>query len=89
MVSSASTLRLLLAARSPEQLRDTVPAVHRILVDARAQIMEETLGNLSAFYAMFPGNHKFNVSPCGSRRIIMPASPQYSLHTPGIRPLRI
>ena len=25
--------------------------------------MEETLGNLSAFYAMFPGNHKFNVFP--------------------------
>jgi len=23
--------------------------------------MEETLRNLSAFYAMFPGNHKFNV----------------------------
>jgi type IV secretion system protein VirB4 len=32
-------------------------------VDARAQVMEETLGNLSAFYAMFPGNHKFNVFP--------------------------
>jgi type IV secretion system protein VirB4 len=30
---------------------------------ARAQVMEETLGNLSAFYAMFPGNHKFNVFP--------------------------
>jgi len=29
----------------------------------RAQVMEETLGNLSAFYAMFPGNHKFNVFP--------------------------
>jgi type IV secretion system protein VirB4 len=43
------SLRLLLAARSPEQLRDTVPAVHRIFVDARAQVMEETLGNLSAF----------------------------------------
>jgi type IV secretion system protein VirB4 len=57
------SLRLLLAARSPEQLRDVVPAVHRIFVDARAQIMEETLGNLSAFYAMFPGNHKFNVFP--------------------------
>ena len=57
------SLRLLLAARSPEQLRDTVPAVHRIFVDARAQVMEETLGNLSAFYAMFPGNHKFNVFP--------------------------
>jgi type IV secretion system protein VirB4 len=57
------SLRLLLAARSPEQLRDTAPTVHRIFVDARAQVMEETLGNLSAFYAMFPGNHKFNVFP--------------------------
>jgi type IV secretion system protein VirB4 len=57
------SLRLLLAARNAEQLRDTVPAVHRIFVDARAQVMEETLGNLSAFYAMFPGNHKFNVFP--------------------------
>ncbi len=57
------SLRLLLAARTTEQLRDTVPAVHRIFVDARAQVMEETLGNLSAFYAMFPGNHKFNVFP--------------------------
>ena len=57
------SLRLLLAAHSQEQLRNTVPAVHRIFVDARAQVMEETLGNLSAFYAMFPGNHKFNVFP--------------------------
>jgi type IV secretion system protein VirB4 len=57
------SLRLLLAARSPEQLRDVVPAVHRIFVDARAQVIEETLGNLSAFYAMFPGNRKFNVFP--------------------------
>src|SRR6202453_3697536 len=52
-----------MAARSAEQLRDTVPAIHRIFVDARAQVMEETLGNLSGFYAMFPGNHKFNVFP--------------------------
>jgi type IV secretion system protein VirB4 len=57
------SLRLLLAARSPEELRDTTPAVHRIFVDARAQMMEETLGNLSAFYAMFPGNRRFNVFP--------------------------
>jgi type IV secretion system protein VirB4 len=57
------SLRLLLAARSAEQLRDAIPAVHRIFVDARAQVMEETLGNLSAFYAMFPGNYKFNVFP--------------------------
>ncbi|HEY1499212.1 MAG TPA: type VI secretion protein [Acidobacteriaceae bacterium] len=57
------SLRLLLAADSPEQLRNTIPAVHRIFVDARAQVIEETLGNLSAFYAMFPGNGKFNVFP--------------------------
>ena len=57
------SLRLLVAANTAEQLRDTIPAVHRIFVDARSQVMEETLGNLSAFYAMFPGNHKFNVFP--------------------------
>ncbi len=57
------SLRLLLAARNQEQLRNAIPAVHRIFVDARAQVMEETLGNLSAFYAMFPGNHKFDVFP--------------------------
>jgi type IV secretion system protein VirB4 len=57
------SLRFLVAARSVDELRGLVPAVHRIFVDARAQVMEETLGNLSAFYAMFPGNHKFNVFP--------------------------
>jgi len=57
------SLRLLLAADSPEQLRAVAPAVHRTFVDARAQVIEETLGNLSAFYAMFPGNRKFNVFP--------------------------
>lgn len=57
------SMRLLLAARSPEQLHETIPSVHRLFVDARAQVMEESLGNLSAFYAMFPGNGKFNVFP--------------------------
>jgi type IV secretion system protein VirB4 len=57
------SLRLLLGARSPEQLREVTPVVHRVFVDARAQVVEETLGNLSAFYAMFPGNQKFNVFP--------------------------
>jgi type IV secretion system protein VirB4 len=57
------SLRLLLAAHNPEQLREITPAVHRVFVDARAQVIEETLGNLSAFYAMFPGNQKFNVFP--------------------------
>jgi type IV secretion system protein VirB4 len=57
------SLRFLVAARSVDKLRGVAPAVHRVFVDARAQVMEETLGNLSAFYAMFPGNGKFNVFP--------------------------
>ena len=57
------SLRLLIAARSLAELHSIAPAVHRVFVEARAQIMEETLGNLSAFYAMFPGNGKFNVFP--------------------------
>ena len=57
------SLRFLVAARSVDELRGIAPAVHRVFVDARAQVMEESLGNLSAFYAMFPGNHKFNVFP--------------------------
>lgn len=57
------SLRFLVAAQSAEELRGLAPSVHRVFVDARAQVMEETLGNLSAFYAMFPGNGKFNVFP--------------------------
>jgi type IV secretion system protein VirB4 len=57
------SLRLLVAARSVAALHALSPAVHRVFVEARAQIMEETLGNLSAFYAMFPGNGRFNVFP--------------------------
>lgn len=57
------SLRLLLAGRSVDQLNNAIPAAHRVFVDARAQAMEETLGNLSGFYTMFPGNHKFNVFP--------------------------
>jgi type IV secretion system protein VirB4 len=57
------SLRLLVAARSIAELHTLSPAVHRVFVEARAQIMEETLGNLSAFYAMFPGNARFNVFP--------------------------
>ncbi|HEX2918645.1 MAG TPA: type VI secretion protein, partial [Edaphobacter sp.] len=57
------SLRLLIAARSSTELQAIAPSVHRVFVEARAQVMEETLGNLSAFYAMFPGNGKFNVFP--------------------------
>ena len=55
------SLTLLIAAHSAEQLRAVAPSVHRAFVGARAQVMEETLGNLSAFYAIFPGNWKFQV----------------------------
>ena len=57
------SLRLLVATRGVAELHSLSPAVHRVFVEARAQIMEETLGNLSAFYAMFPGNARFNVFP--------------------------
>lgn len=57
------SLRLLVAARDLSELHASSPAVHRVFVEARAQIIEETLGNLAAFYAMFPGNRKFNVFP--------------------------
>jgi type IV secretion system protein VirB4 len=57
------TARLLLSARSLEELRDNTPMVHRLFVDAQANIVEETLGNLSAFYALFPCNHRYSVFP--------------------------
>jgi type IV secretion system protein VirB4 len=56
-------LRLILSAGSAEELRKATPDVHRLFVDARSPILEETYGNLSAFYAMFPGNRQFNVYP--------------------------
>ena len=55
------SLTLLLAADSSVQLREAAPPVLRTFVDARALVIEETLGILSAFYAMFPGNRKFQV----------------------------
>ena len=57
------SMRLLLAAKDAAQLHDVAPAVHRLFVDARAEVTEESLGNLSAFYSMFPGNHKWNIAP--------------------------
>ncbi len=56
-------LRLLVAASSTSELRGATTTVHRLFVDARAPIVEESFGNLSAFYAMFPGNRQFNVYP--------------------------
>ena len=56
-------LRLLLSTGTVTQLRAATSTVHRLFVDARAPIIEESYGNLSAFYAMFPGNRQFNVYP--------------------------
>ena len=57
------TVTLLLSAKSAEELRENTPLVHRTFVDAQATVIEETIGNLSAFYAMFPCNQKYNVFP--------------------------
>ncbi len=55
------TVTLLLSATSAEELRENTPLVHRTFVDAQATVIEETIGNLSAFYAMFPFNQRYNV----------------------------
>ena len=57
------TVTLLLSAGSAEELRENTPVVHRVFVDAQATVIEETIGNLSAFYAMFPCNQRYNVFP--------------------------
>jgi len=57
------SLRLLIATGSLDKLREIAPDAHGVFVEDRAQVMEETLGNLSAFYAMFPGNSQFSVFP--------------------------
>ena len=54
-------MTLLLSASSAEELRENTPLVHRTFVDAQATVIEETIGNLSAFYAMFPFNQRYNV----------------------------
>ncbi len=57
------TVTLLLSAKSAEELRENTPVVHRTFVDAQATVIEENVGNLSAFYAMFPCNDKYSVFP--------------------------
>jgi type IV secretion system protein VirB4 len=80
------SLRFLVAAHNVDELRGIAPAVHRVFVDARAQVMEETLGNLSAFYAMFPGNGKVQRLPdVAGRRPSCAAFVSYSLPISVIR----
>jgi len=54
------SLRVLVAEESLSKLRSTSAKVHRAIVEARSQVVEETMGNRSAFYALFPGNKRFD-----------------------------
>ena len=50
------SLIVLAHSRSEAELNDTVPAIHRSFIEAQAPYIEETIGNLAAYYAIFPGN---------------------------------
>ncbi len=50
------SLALMLHSRSEAEVVDAIPQLHRAFTDAAAPYIEETAGNLAAFYAMFPGN---------------------------------
>ena len=79
------SLRLLLAARSQEQLRYVVPAVHRIFVDARAQVMEETLGKPFGLLRYVPRQSQVQrLTRSGCRRIITRGCPPSSRPVSGI-----
>jgi type IV secretion system protein VirB4 len=55
----------MLHSRNKEELEDQMAQVHRIFGRAEASVLEEGLGSLSAFYALFPGatryGQRFNV----------------------------
>src|SRR5215471_4525504 len=50
------SLFVLAHSRSQAELTEVIPSIHKALVDAQAPYIEETIGNLAAYYAMFPGN---------------------------------
>jgi type IV secretion system protein VirB4 len=50
------SLFLLIHSRDQSELADAIPSVHRALVETQAPYIEETIGNLAAYYAIFPGN---------------------------------
>jgi type IV secretion system protein VirB4 len=55
-------LTVLLHSPSEEALTNTIPSVHRALVEAQAPHIEETIGNLAAYYALLPGNSNGDIS---------------------------
>src|SRR5262249_8772386 len=49
-------LTVLLHSASEADLANAAPSVHRVLAEAQAPHIEETIGNLAAYYALLPGN---------------------------------
>ena len=48
-------------SRSLQEIHEVLPIVHRIAGECKATFLEETVGGLSAYYALLPGNPTFNV----------------------------
>jgi type IV secretion system protein VirB4 len=51
----------MLHSHSLQELQETLPVLHRIAGESKTAFLEETVGGLSAYYAMLPGNPTFNV----------------------------
>ena len=83
------SVRLMLSARDLDTLRSSALAAQRIFVEAQADVMEETLGNLSAFYAMFRAIKSLGCSICGWASTTTRASRPSSRPASGIRTPRI
>ena len=56
------SLKVLLHSASEAELTNAILFVHRVLVEAQAPHIEETLGNLAAYYAILPGNSSGDLS---------------------------
>ena len=56
------SLTVLLHSSSESDVRNAIPSVHRVLMEAQAPHIEETIGNLAAYYAMLPGNSSGDAS---------------------------
>jgi type IV secretion system protein VirB4 len=49
-------LTVLLHSPSLADLTNAIPSAHRVLVEAQVPHIEETIGNLAAYYSLLPGN---------------------------------
>lgn len=55
------SLSLLLHGTDAGQLAQAASEAHRVLSTYEAEAVEETYGALASYFAMLPGNHRFNV----------------------------